>query len=142
MTHFISAFSSIDEMISKFGYLLFGGWSNLFLALILLICLDLLFLIIFNTLYHKGTLKSYGYTIFEKFAIFLIIIIANILDKNILDANIARTSVLLFYIVIEVKSILMIARKIHIPIPHIIEIAIDKLFKSAAENEPFNEDNS
>ena len=141
MIHYIAVFSSIDEMISNFGYLLFGGWSNLFLALVLLICFDLLFLIIFNAVYHKGTLKSLGHTIFQKFAFFLIIIISNILDKYILDENFARTSVLLFYIVTEVKSILRIAREIHIPIPHIIETAIDKLFKSAAENEPPTEDN-
>lgn len=136
MTNSNFPYGPIGDMLLSLGYLLFGGWDKLLLALVLFMGADFILFIVYTTSHHKSSLKLYCNSLSHKLLIFLFIAIANILDKQVFNADVVRTPVLLFYIVIEGKTILKTARELGLIIPKVIADAIDKLDKSSEEEIP------
>lgn len=111
-----------------------GGWDTAFLTLCAFMAIDYATGFVVAAVFHKskksqsGGLKSHeGWKgLCKKGMILLLVVVANLLDKQI-DASYVRDAVCIFFIVNEGVSILENAALMGLPIPKWLSKALDIL---------------
>ena len=117
-----------------------GGWDTAIITLIIFMLIDYLTGILVAAVFHKskktesGGLQSRaGFKgLCKKVVILLLVVVANLLDKQI-GANYIRDGVCIAFIANELLSIIENASLMGIPIPAVIQKALDILQSKKGE---------
>ena len=111
---------------------IFGGFDNLFIALLSLMILDYISGLV-KAVYNKNLNSQVGFRgLLKKVMILLVVVLVSVLQKGISEAIPLRDIVLMFYIANEGLSIIENLGTV-IPIPEKIKEFFDQL-KSCEEN--------
>lgn len=118
MKEIVLSFKLMVAMIGGFLNFAFGGLDGIMYALIVFIVVDYITGVIAAIVQHKVSSNIGFRGIAKKVTIFLLVIIANMIDIHIIkDGNTARTAVVFFYLSNEGISIVENASRIGLPVP-------------------------
>ncbi|GHU74326.1 holin [Clostridia bacterium] len=129
-------FSTVIAVLGGISGELLGGIDGLLKALVIFVVIDYITGIM--CAFNDRTLNSeIGFRgIFKKVLIFLLIIVANVIDNEILGgADIARAATICFYASNESISILENAAKLGMPIPKKLRGLLEQLNREEKDNE-------
>ena len=106
---------------------LFGGWSSLLSILLAFVVIDYISGILAAG--QEGRLSSEVglWGIPKKVAIFGVVAVAHLIDTALGDAHLFRDAAIFFYLANEVLSITENAGRIGVPIPPVLEKAVEAL---------------
>lgn len=121
---------------------LFGGWDDSIVTLLLFMTIDYITGLLVAGVFHKSTKSSTGCLesgacykgLTRKGMILLFVVIGNRLDMEI-GTTYVRDGVCIAFIVNELISIIENARLMGIPIPNILEKALDVVNKKVEQDE-------
>lgn len=137
MSDYLPSLSSVSTVIGMVGGTvsgLFGGWDGFLQALILFMAVDWILGVVNACVFKKSTkTASGGYSsdvgfkgLVKKCVILVMILIAAGID-TLLGVSVVRDAVCIAYIANELASILETIGQMGVPIPSVIEKAIDIL---------------
>lgn len=106
---------------------LWGEWSALLAALLLFVVLDYISGLAAGVVTGKLSSKVRYIGIAKKVFIFVMVAIGHTVDQLLGDDHLVRDTVIFFYIANELISILENAGRIGLPIPSVIQKAVDVL---------------
>ena len=120
-------FKTAVAVVGGIGSYLFGGWNTLLEILVIFVILDYITGIVAAG--YNGALSSkVGYKgILKKMMIFVIVAVANLVDRAIGDAHIIRDTAICFYLANELLSITENAGEMGVPIPEKLLNAVEVL---------------
>lgn len=113
---------------------LFGGWSALLEILLAFVAIDYITGVIAAGIEGKLN-SSIGWKgIAKKVGIFVIVAVANLVDRALGDAHIFRDATIFFYLANELISILENIIEARIPVPEALKDAVDILKRKSEIN--------
>lgn len=114
----------------------FGGWSSLLGVLLAFVAIDYISGVVASGLEGKLSSAVGLKGIAKKVFIFVLVGVANLIDVSLGDGHLLRDATIFFYLANEVISILENAGRVGIPVPEILEQAIEILKGKAKEQPP------
>lgn len=106
---------------------LFGGWSLLLQILLAFVIIDYITGVIASSIEGKLSSQIGLKGIAKKVFIFVMVAVAHLVDTAIGDAHIFRDATIFFYLANEVISILENTGRVGLPVPEILQQAIEVL---------------
>jgi toxin secretion/phage lysis holin len=121
-------YENIFKTITAFGgalaSYLFGGWSALLGILLAFVIFDYITGVIAAAIEGKLSSNVGLKGIAKKVAIFVIVAVANLVDRALGNAHIFRDATIFFYLANELLSIIENVGRSGIPIPEVIKKAV------------------
>lgn len=114
---------------------LFGGWSALLNVLLVFVIFDYLTGIIAAGLEGKLSSRIGLRGIAKKVFIFVIVAVAHLVDQTLGDSHFFRDTTIFFYLANELISIIENGGRIGVPIPGVINQAVEVLKRRGEKNE-------
>lgn len=136
-TFICSAFGVVGSAVA----FLFGGWSESIITLLIFMAIDYISGLIVAGVFHNSDKTENGGLesgacykgLLRKGMILLFVVIGNRLDMQ-LGSSYVKDGVCIAFIVNEVISIIENARAMGIPIPSVLEKALDVMHQKGEEN--------
>ncbi|MDN5323723.1 MAG: hypothetical protein PWQ67_2177 [Clostridia bacterium] len=114
---------------------LFGGWSSLLGILLAFVVIDYITGVLASGVEGKLSSSIGIKGIAKKVFIFVMVAVAHLVDASLGDGHIFRDATIFFYLANEVISILENAGRVGLPVPPIIQQAIEVL-KGKSKSDP------
>ena len=131
MDTIIKSVTAVGGALASF---LFGGWTQLMTVLVIFIVIDFLSGVALAAKKGRAASRELWFGVMRKIGTLAIVTVAHLLDTIIGDAHLIRDAAIFFYLAGELLSLIENAGRLGVPIPPVIQRAVEVLHGRSGGN--------